>query len=125
MSNTQRTLLFFALPALAPLIYPPDWLAWIISGNGVAGIITLLLVVALFVGLGYLLLRGYSTALTLSIFLQGLNVIVRTMMLLPKVAFSDGSLNVPYILASVISIGLSMYLLLRLDRVDVRTTMVR
>lgn len=125
MTNTQRILLFFVLPTLAPLVYSPDILSGIFASGGSGGIITIVLVAALFVGLGFLLLRGRSAALTLSIFLQGLNVIIRTMMLLSKFTYSDGSINLPYMIAALISIGVSLYLVLRLDRVDVRTAMVR
>ncbi len=124
MTNTQRILLFFVLPTLAPLLYSPDMLTGFISG-GSGGIITLVLIVAMFVGLGFLLLRGRSTVLTLCIFIQGLNVIIRTMMLLSKMAYSDGTINLPYLITALISIGVSLYLVLRLDKVDVRTTMVR
>jgi hypothetical protein len=117
MQNSKRILLFFVLPALAPLLYPPDWLGgqvWI----GFA------LAVLLFVALGFALMRGRSTALTLSIFLQGLNVIIRLMMFFPHAAPSLGVLDIPFIIASLLSIGLSMYILLRLDQVDVRVQMV-
>jgi hypothetical protein len=79
----------------------------------------------LFAALGFFLLRGRSTALSLSIFLQGLNVIIRIMMLYSHATFMDGSTDFMYILTSFLSIALSMYLVLRLDRVDVRTQMVK
>jgi len=127
MNSTQRLLLYFVLPALAPLIFPPDWLISLVApagGVSIAGIIGLLLTIGLFIGLGFLLARGRSTALTLSIFLQGLNVIIRLMMLFPRV-YVQCVPNPWYVLTSALSIGLSMYLLLRLDRVDVRSTMIK
>lgn len=127
MSQNQRILLYFVLPTLAPLLFPPDWLASLVMSGGslsVTGLILLLLVVGLFIFLGYLLMRGSSTALTLSIFLQGLNVIVRLMMFFPHV-FEQGTFSPLYVVSSILSIGLSMYLLMRLDKVDVRSTMVK
>jgi hypothetical protein len=96
------------------------------GGTGsVAGLVGILMFIALFGGLGYLLLTGRSRALTLMIFLMGLNAIVRLMMFFPKVTYTDGSLNPMFGLTSIISVGLSIYLVLRLDRVDVRKTMVK
>ncbi len=127
MNSNQRLLFYFVLPTLAPLIFPPNWLVSLVAPGGavsIAGIIGLLLVIGLFVGLGFLLSNGRSTALTLSIFLQGLNVIIRLMMTFPRV-YVQGVFNPWFVLASALSIGLSMYLLLRLDRVDVRATMIK
>ncbi|MFM8322287.1 MAG: hypothetical protein ACKOC5_15340 [Chloroflexota bacterium] len=117
MNNTLRILLYFVLPTLAPLLFPPDYLM-------VFGPIGIGLAVLLFVSLGWLLLRGRSTALTLSIFLQGLNVIIRLMMLFPH-AYEQGTFNPVFVVTSLLSIGLSLYVLQRLDKVDVRATMVR
>ena len=117
MSTIQRILFFFLLPFLAPLLYPPTVLAGGFMGIILAGV--------LFALLGILLLQGRLTALTLSIFLQGLNVIVRIMMLFPNATFVDGKPDYVYIITGLLSICLSLYLVLRLDRVDVRVTMVR
>ena len=115
MSITKKILLFFVLPFIAPLLYPPDlilgtWLAFLVAA-------------ILFGGLGILLLRGNSTALTLSIFVQGMNVIVRTMMLFPNLSV-QGHFNFVWLITSLLSIALSSYLLLRMDRTDVRVTMM-
>lgn len=117
MSTIQRILLFFILPLIAPLLFPINILS--------QGFVVILLAGVLFFLLGILLTRGYSTALTLSIFLQGLNVIVRLMMLFPRATYQDGSANFSYLIASSLSIALSMFILLRLDKVDVRRTMIR
>jgi hypothetical protein len=117
MSTFQKILLFFVIPILAlPLIRPLEVIFGIVGA-----IIT---IVVLFGLLGFLLLRGNSTALTMSIFLQGLNVITYIMMFFPNATYSDGSVNTVYIITSLISMALSTYLVLRLDRVDVRTQMV-
>ncbi len=115
MQPFQRILLFFVLPALAPLLFPLE----IIGGAWIA----ILLNILLFAALGFALTRGRLTALTLSIFLQGLNVIVRLMMFFPNAATPNGTFQLPYIIASILSIGISIYLVLRLDRVDIRSQM--
>ena len=115
MQLFQRILIFFVLPAIAPLLFPPE----IIGGAWIA----ILLDFALFAALGFALTRGRLTALTLSIFIQGLNVIVRLMMFFPNAATPDGTWLYANIITSILSIGISMYLVLRLDRVDIRTQM--
>jgi hypothetical protein len=116
MSTTQRILFFFVIPILAPLFYPPQTL--------IGGYLGIIVEIILFGALGFFLMRGQSTALTLSIFLQGLNVIIRMMMFFSNATYHDGTANFIYIVTSVISMALSMYLVLRLDRVDIRTQMV-
>lgn len=116
MTTTNRIVLFFLLPMIAPLLYPPSTLA-----NALPIVI---LDVILFVILGIFLMRGSSKTLTLSIFIQGLNVITRLMMFFPHAAFPNGAWDVAYIVTSLVAMALSMYLLLRFDQVDVRATMV-
>jgi hypothetical protein len=115
MSITKKTLLFFVLPFIAPLLFPPE----LILGSWLA----FLTAAILFGALGIFLLRGNPTALTLSIFVQGMNVICRTMMLFPNLSFR-GQFNFAWLVTSLLSIALSSYLVLRLDRTDVRVTMV-
>ncbi len=115
MSLLNRILIFFILPIIAILCYPPQILAGGLPVIGVAVLIFLLL--------GWLLLSGYSTVLTLSIFMQGMNVIVRIMMVFSN-AVRNGSFDLPFVGFNLIGIFLSLYLLLRMDRVDVRTMMV-
>jgi len=117
MQPSQRILLFFVIPAIAPLLFPLDWIQGIWIGVGLA--------LLLFVALGFALTRGRSTALTLSIFLQGLNVIVRLMMFFPHAVSASGLADFPFIITSLLSMGLSIYLVLRLDKGDVRVQMVK
>ena len=117
MSTTKLILLFFLLPFLSPLIFPPE----IILGGGVVAIP---IAAAFFAIIGFLLWRGRSAALTFMIFLQGLNVIIRLMMFFPHILLQDGRVDLPWVITSLLSMGLSFYLLLRLDQVDVRTRMV-
>jgi hypothetical protein len=116
MNQGNRILLFFLLPAVAPLFWPPAVV--------LPGLPFLALVALLFFVLGFFLWRGNSLALTLSIFLQGLNVIIRLMMFFPNSVTSDGVVHLPFIITSLISMGLSFYLMLRLDQTDVRIQMV-
>ena len=117
MTKTLRVLLFFVLPILAVMSYPPESL-----GKGAA---VLLVALAFFIGLGVLLWRGYDLALTFSIFVQGMNAIIRLMMFFPNAVSTSGALNETYAIANVLGLVLSVWLLLRLDQQDVRLQMTR
>jgi hypothetical protein len=123
MKTYVRVLLIFVLPCIAPLLFPPDQLFGL--QEAVLLGVTLGLVALV---IGFFTWRGQSLALTFSIFLQGFNVITRLMMLFSTAVTRDarGQATVDYlfIVLSVLSIGLSLWLLLRLDRPDVRGTMV-
>jgi hypothetical protein len=117
MKLASRILLFFVLPFIAVLSIPPDQMGLLIGLAPFAAI--------LFGIMGWLLLRGQSLALTLMIFLQGLNVIVRLLMLFPHaIDVTNGMINFSYLIFNLLGMGLSLWLLLRLDQPDVRVTMV-
>jgi hypothetical protein len=118
MKPSQRLLLFIILPIIAILFFPPETL---LSGLGV-----ILVALAAFVLLGVMEWRGVTWALVLSIFIQGVNVIVRLMLFLRHaVPVAEQPPDILFIITSLVSIALSLWLMLRLDRVDVRVTMVR
>jgi len=90
------------------------------------GLGVILFAVAFFALLGLMEWRGVAWALALSIFIQGINVIVRLMLFLSHAVPAAGAPpDLIFIITSLISIALSLWLMLRLDRVDVRVTMIR
>jgi membrane associated rhomboid family serine protease len=118
MNNITRLLLFFVLPLIAVLSYPPA----IFSAGG--GTYILIFVVVVFALLGFMLYRGSSRALTLSIFIQGMNVIIRIMMFFNQAVPSPGQINWSALFFSIIGLALSTYLMLRLDKPDIRARLV-
>lgn len=112
MKLNNRILLFFALPVLAPLLLPPQVL---LQGIGVV-----FFVAALLLTTGYFLHQGKQLALTLMIFLQGLNFIVRMMLFFSRSIDAKGTVDWAFIITSILSMALSFYLLMRLDAVDIR-----
>ncbi len=78
------------------------------------------IVAALIIGLGILIWRGNSNALTFAIFLNGMNVIIRLMMLLSTVINKQGVVNLQFAIAGLLGLLLSFYIMLRLDQTDVR-----
>lgn len=117
MSIFKRIMFFFILPVLGTLLYEPAMLASAFS--------VLWVVVAFFAALAYILWRGYSKALTFMIFLMGMNVIVRLMMLLSTSFSEEGIFNLPFTVYSLVGALISVFLMLRLDRVDVEQYMTR
>lgn len=77
-----------------------------------------------FAALGFLALRGRAWAFTLSIFCQGMNVIVRLMMVWPNALSDEGVLNLGFVLAMLAGIIVSTWLLFRMDRPDVRKALL-
>ena len=119
MNQNKRYLLIFMLQFIPIIIYPPATLG--------AGLALIGVVFVIYMGLAYGLWRGRSWALLLSIFLQGLNIIVRVMMLFPHAIRAQnvgGGVDVLYIVLALLSILLSGWFLLRLDRPDIRATIM-
>lgn len=100
------------LQFIPTLLFPPQTLAS-------AKITILIFPVLLFALLGWALVRRRPWALTLSIFVQGFNIIVRLMMLLPRIVVK-GQLDLPWVIASLLAIVLSGVFLLLLEKPDVQ-----
>lgn len=122
MTASKSFLIYYLLPIVALLSYPPT----LLFSNFSIGVVLLLgLVIGLFIILGILLQKGRSSALTLAIFLQGLNVIIRLMMLFPNAYnASEQVFNWPYVFFNLFGMIISFYLMLRMDRSDIRVLMV-
>jgi hypothetical protein len=115
MSVLNRVLFFFVLPVLGILFFDPSVLA---------GGFTLIAVVVIFVlGVGYFQWRGFNRALTFAIFLNGMNVIVRLMLLLSGAFDKQGVFQPATTIFLLGGLLISFFLMLRLDKVDVRLTM--
>ena len=114
MYQRRQAALYF-LQLIPLLIFPPSVL--------LEGLLAVGVVAVAIVGLGFMLLRGRAWALTMSIFIQGLNVVVRLMMLFPHALVSGstgGGIDVAFVVSSLLAIAISGWFLLRLDRADIR-----
>jgi hypothetical protein len=112
MSTIKRFLLFCFLPVIAMLSYPLNYIT--------EGFIGMIIVAAFILGLGMFIWRGSSRALTFAIFLNGMNVIIRLMMLLSTVINKQGVVNAQFGIAGMLGLIISFYIMLRLDQTDVR-----
>jgi hypothetical protein len=117
MSLNNKILLFFILPILGILFYDPAIL--------VKSPLLIAIVAAFFIMIGVLLMRGYSTILTFAIFLNGMNVIVRLLMLVSNAFTKAGVFQPGFTIFTFVGLVISFFLLLRLDKVDIRKTMIR
>ncbi len=117
MNILQRLLFFIVLPTLAILLYPPKLLS--------SGLVVIPVAVAFFVFIGVMVWRGHNLALTFLIFLQGMNVIVRLMMVGANTISKAGEFDAMFLIMGLLGLALSLYLLLRLDRSDIRVLMTR
>jgi len=114
MYQRRQAALFF-LQLIPLLIFPPSVL--------IEGLLAVGVVAVAIVGLGFMLLRKRAWALTMSIFIQGLNIVVRLMMLFPHALLSASAgkgIDVAFIVSSLLAIAISGWFLLRLDRPDIR-----
>jgi hypothetical protein len=117
MSNNLKFAPIYFLQFIPIILYPPSTLQ--------GGWVVMLVVVACLLALGYFLMAGRSWALKMSIFIQGLNIIVRLMMGIAHAARPenlgggfDGALIVTYLLG----IFISGWFLFRLDQPDIKAT---
>jgi hypothetical protein len=110
----RRLAALYFLQLIPLLLFPPSIL--------LEGILAVGVVVVAIVALGFMLLRKRAWALTMSIFIQGLNVVVRLMMLFPHALVSGAGsrIDVAFVVSSLLAIAISAWFLLRLDRSDIR-----
>jgi len=116
MVNKRNLIPVYALQFIPLILYPLTTLSGGIFVIGFVGLVFLLL--------GYGLWRGKLWALSMSIFLQGLNIIVRIMMFAPNIRSTAGEWNIPYLVLNLAAIVISGWFLIRLDKPDVHSTLV-
>ena len=116
MSLLKRILFFFVLPFLGILLFEPSMFA---SGFTLIGIMIVFLIT-----IGVFLYRGSLTALTFAIFLNGMNVLVRLLLILSNTIDKDGVFHPVFAIFTFIGLIISFYLMIRLDQEDVRQYMM-
>lgn len=113
MTKADKLIWGIAIAQFIPtLLFPPAVFAS-------AKIAVLALPILLFALLGWGLVRRRPWALTMSIFVQGFNIIIRVLMLLPR-AVTKGTLDVGWLVASILAVALSLVFLLLLEKPDVQ-----
>jgi hypothetical protein len=117
MSNNLKLALIYYLQFIPIIIYPPSTFQ--------GGWAVILVVVAGLLALGYFLMKGRSWALKLSIFIQGLNIIVRLMIGIAHIARPEklgGGFDGALIVTTLLGILISGWFMFRLDEPDIKAT---
>ena len=115
MYSLKRNIPLLLLQPLPLLLFPPALL--------VDALPLIVIVVVVMWGLSWMIWRKRTWALTLSIFIQGLNVIIRLMMLLSNAVNANGNYDIPFIVTSLLAIVVSWLFLYRLDNQDMHAAM--
>ena len=114
MSQAQsRTIALVVFGQFVPLVLFPWRLA-------LASLVFVVLLILLSVFLGWALSRRRAWARTLTIFVQGFNIIIRLLTLPANVYRADVGLNVALLVTYVAAIGLSLLILNYIDRPEVQ-----
>jgi hypothetical protein len=116
MIEKRKFLPIFVLQFIPIILYPLNLFG---GGFAIVGFVGLL-----FFLLGYGIWRGRIWGLVMSVFIQGLNIVIRMMMFFPHSQMADGSLDFPWIITNLVAIILSGWFLLRLERPDIRSMIV-
>jgi hypothetical protein len=117
MSNKLKFAPIYFLQFIPVMIYPPATFQ--------GGWAVILVVIAALLALGYFLMLGRSWALKMSIFIQGLNIIIRLMMGIAHAARPEnlgGGFDGVLIITSLLGILISGWFLFRLDQPDIKAT---
>lgn len=116
--SQKKFLLPIILLQIIPIIIFP--LKTITSAISIFGFVALV-----FILLGYGLWRGRGWALSMSIFVQGFNIIIRLMMIFPHaVGAKGGTWDISYLILAIVSMVISGWFLIRLDKPDIRSLIV-
>ena len=119
MSDKLKFALIYFLQFIPIIIYP--------SAAAKESWILMLVVVASMTALGYFLVKGRSWALKMSIFVQGLNIIIRLMIGIAHAVRPDklgGGFDGALIITSLLGILISGWFMFRLDEPDIKATIV-
>ncbi|HUT19758.1 MAG TPA: hypothetical protein VM366_11415 [Anaerolineae bacterium] len=109
----SRLITSVAAAQCVPLVLFP----WPLRASSVVFIAILALLSAL---LGWTLYRRKPWGITLTIFVQGMNVIVRIITFFANLHTEDGRLDVAFLLTYIVSVALSIVLLSSIDRPEIR-----
>jgi hypothetical protein len=111
--SPSRILAFVAVAQFVPLILFP----WSLS---VTSLVVLVILLGLCVLLGWALMRRKWWGRTLTIFVQGLNVIVRVITLFNNVYTAGVGFDIPLLITYVLSVIISVIILAYVDRPEVQ-----
>ena len=113
MEKPSRTITFVALAQFVPLVlFPWPW--------SFSSLVFIACIAALSAFLGWALLQRKWWGRTLTIFVQGFNVIIRVITLFHNVYSAENGVNVPLLITYVLSVAISVAILSYVDKPQVQ-----
>jgi len=112
-NRPQSLVVIAALQFIAVIVLPPRILAGMAPALWVA-------IAALFGVLGLGLYRQQAWARVASVFVQGMNIIVRLLTLLGNVVTPEGTTDVSLLVTTLVAGALSALILVQIDRPEIR-----
>jgi len=124
MLNQRLSLIgLLVLQIIAVLIYPPAFFQRAPQAAVLPPALLILFSLAI-VGMNSSVLTPDAGRNSLA-FIQGINIVVRMMMLLPNLLSADGSWNWLLLIAQVIGIGLSWFTITQMEKLRLRALLLR
>ena len=124
MLNQRLSLIgLLVLQIIAVLIYPPAFFQRAPQAAVLSPALLILFSLAI-VGMNGSVLTPDAGRNSLA-FIQGINIVVRMMMLLPNLLSADGSWNWLLLIAQVIGIGLSWFTITQMEKLRLRALLLR
>jgi hypothetical protein len=121
--QNKSLIILLAIQAIALILYPPAFLARAPQARVLPPALLLLFILALVaMNTGAISPTGGRNSLS---FVQGINIVVRLMTLLPNLKGEAGGWNVLLLIAQVLGIGLSWYALTQMERRPPRDLLFR
>ena len=113
MEKSSRIITFVAIAQFVPLLLFP----WTVA---VRSLVFIGIIAALCATLAWSLVQRKWWGRTLTIFVQGLNVIIRVITLFANVYSADGGVRFPLLITYLLSVAISVVILSYVDRPEVQ-----
>lgn len=124
MTNHRPSLIvLLVLQVVALVIYPPSFFDTAAQAAVLPPIFLLLMLLAL-IGMNTGTLTPILGRVSL-VFIQGINLVIRLMMLFPNLLNPDGSWDIIFLIAEFVALGLSWYVISEMENRPVNTLLLR
>jgi hypothetical protein len=109
MNRRPSLIVLLALQVVALIVYPPSFFDTAAQAAVLPPIFLLLMLLAL-IGMNTGTLTPILGRVSL-VFIQGINLVIRLMMLFPNLLNLDGSWDIAFLIAEFVGLGLSWYVI--------------
>ncbi|MDY0018512.1 MAG: hypothetical protein RBT47_00770 [Anaerolineae bacterium] len=123
MNRRPSLIVLLALQVVALIVYPPSFFDTAAQAAVLPPIFLLLMLLAL-IGMNTGTLTPILGRVSL-VFIQGINLVIRLMMLFPNLLNPDGSWDIAFLIAEFVGLGLSWYVINQMETRPVNTLLLR